>query len=105
MAADGGKTPFGTYEKDGFYFTGVVTNLDGSYTNAQDGIKYAHRYNAPLVARTYVKIGSAYFYGECVNTSLYDVVFDLLSNEETYEQYEQNKEFFDKIIAEFNKKA
>lgn len=103
VAADEGKTPFGDYEKDGFYFTGVVTNLDGSYTNAQDGIKYAHRYNAPLVARTYVKVGSSYFYGECRETSLYDVVSNLVENDS--DTCEQNKEYFDKICNEADNKA
>ena len=91
-----GKTPFGSYEKDGFYFTGVVIKLDGSYTNAKNNTKYAHRYNAPLVARAYVKIGSSYLYGECVETSLLDVISYLKDNEE--ETYNKNKNYFDGII-------
>ena len=43
-----------------------------THTHA-DGTTYAHRYNTPLAARSYVKIGSVYYYGECRIKSIKDV--------------------------------
>lgn len=59
-ASDDGSTPFGeTYDAQGFWFTGVLVSLENSYTNADDGKTYAHRYNVPFAARAYVKSARA----------------------------------------------
>lgn len=97
-----GQTPFGDYGEQGSYFTGVVINLDNSYTHA-DGTTYAHRYNTPLAARSYVKIGSVYYYGECRIKSIKDVAEAIKAA--GGDAYTANKDFIDKILAEADVKA
>ena len=60
-------------ENGGVFYTGVVTGLNGGYTDAATGKKYANRYNSELVARPYVKIDGVYYYGECSSSTMYDV--------------------------------
>ena len=97
-----GQTPFGDYGEQGSYFTGVVINLDNSYTHA-DGTTYAHRYNTPLAARSYVKIGSVYYYGECRIKSIKDVAEAIKAA--GGDAYTANKDSIDNILAEADVKA
>ena len=98
-ASDDGSTPFGeTYDVQGFWFTGVLINLENSYTNASDGKTYAHRYNTPLAARSYVKIGSVYYYGECRIKSIKDVAEAIKAA--GGDAYTANKDSIDRILAE-----
>lgn len=96
IAAPDGKTPFGTYEEDGVYFTGVVTNLDGSYS--ANGVTYANRYAVPLAARSYVRIGSIYYYGDLSLKSVKDVAEAIKAA--GGEAYTANEAYIEKILAE-----
>lgn len=69
--AENGETPFGSYGKDGFYFTAVITGLDRPYTVEET--TYVMRYRVPFVARSYVKIAGVYFYGDCRTASMEQV--------------------------------
>lgn len=79
---DGGETPFGSYGSAGYYFTAVMVGLDSPYTVTEDGVKttYQTRYRVPIVARSYVKVGENYYYGECQTASMKDVAAHLLNN-------------------------
>ena len=41
---------------------------------------YQHRYRAPIVARSYVKVGETYYYGDSKIASMKDVAAHLLNN-------------------------
>lgn len=98
-ASDDGSTPFGeNYGSQGFWFTGVLVNLESSYTNADDGKTYAHRYNVPFAARTYVKIGSNYYYGTCRTASLVETAQRI--KETGSDTYIQNQAYIDNILAQ-----
>lgn len=98
-ASDDGSTPFGeNYGSQGFWFTGVLVNLESSYTNADDGKTYAHRYNVPFAARTYVKIGSNYYYGTCRTASLVETAQRI--KETGSDTYTQNQAYIDNILAQ-----
>ena len=98
-ASDDGSTPFGeNYGSQGFWFTGVLVNLGSSYTNADDGKTYAHRYNVPFAARTYVKIGSNYYYGTCRTASLVETAQRI--KETGGDTYTQNQAYIDNILAQ-----
>ena len=75
---DDGETPFGSYGSAGYYFTAVMIGLDKPYT--YDGVTYQHRYRAPIVARSYVKVGETYYYGDSKIASMKDVAAHLLNN-------------------------
>ena len=79
---DGGETPFGSHGSAGYYFTAVMVGLDSPYTVTEDGVKttYQTRYRVPIVARSYVKVGENYYYGECQTASMKDVAAHLLNN-------------------------
>lgn len=98
-ASDDGSTPFGeNYGSQGFWFTGVLVNLESSYTNADDGKTYAHRYNVPFAARAYVKIGSNYYYGTCRTASLAETAQRI--KETGGDTYTQNQAYIDNILAQ-----
>ena len=94
-----GKTPFGDYNEQGAYFTGVVINLDKGYT--KNGVTYANRYDVSLVARAYVKIGSSYFYSDCSAKSLKEAAMNIRDTDS--ETYAANKAYIDEIIANAGK--
>lgn len=73
-----GETPFGSYGAAGYYFTAVMIGLDQSYTSG--GVTYQHRYRVPIVARSYVKVGETYYYGDSKIASMKDVAAHLLNN-------------------------
>lgn len=73
-----GETPFGSYGSAGYYFTAVMIGLDKSYTSG--GVTYQHRYRVPIVARSYVKVGETYYYGDSKIASMKDVAAHLLNN-------------------------
>ena len=83
VLTDDGETPFGSYGKPGWYFTAVMVGLDKPYTSR--GVTYATRYRVPIVARSYVKIGDTYYYGESKMASMKDVAARLLANENASE--------------------
>lgn len=83
VLTDDGETPFGSYGKPGWYFTAVMVGLDKPYTSR--GVTYATRYRVPIVARSYVKIGDTYYYGESKMASMKDVATRLLANENASE--------------------
>ena len=83
VLTDNGETPFGSYGKPGWYFTAVMVGLDKPYTSR--GVTYATRYRVPIVARSYVKIGDTYYYGESKMASMKDVAERLLANENASE--------------------
>lgn len=98
-ASDDGSTPFGeNYGSQGFWFTGVLVNLESSYTNTDDGKTYAHRYNVPFAARAYVKIGSNYYYGTCRTASLAETAQRI--KETGSDTYTQNQAYIDNILAQ-----
>lgn len=98
-ASDDGSTPFGeTYDAQGFWFTGVLVSLENSYTNADDGKTYAHRYNVPFAARAYVKIGSSYYYGSCRTASLAETAQRI--KETGGDAYTKNQAYIDNILAQ-----
>lgn len=98
-ASDDGSTPFGeNYGSQGFWFTGVLVNLESSYTNTDDGKTYAHRYNVPFAARAYVKIGSNYYYGTCRTASLAETAQRI--KETGGDTYTQNQAYIDNILAQ-----
>ena len=98
-ASDDGSTPFGeTYDAQGFWFTGVLVSLENSYTNADDGKTYAHRYNVPFAARAYVKIGSSYYYGSCRTASLVETAQRI--KETGGDAYTKNQAYIDNILAQ-----
>lgn len=98
-ASDDGSTPFGeNYGSQGFWFTGVLVNLESSYTNTDDGKTYAHRYNVPFAARAYVKIGSNYYYGTCRTASLAETAQRI--KEPGGDTYTQNQAYIDNILAQ-----
>ncbi len=98
-ASDDGSTPFGeTYDVQGFWFTGVLVSLEKSYTNADDGKTYAHRYNVPFAARAYVKIGSSYYYGSCRTASLVETAQRI--KETGGDAYTKNQAYIDNILAQ-----
>lgn len=84
---DDGETPFGSYGKPGAYFTAVLVGLDKPYTSR--GVTYATRYRVPIVARSYAKVGSIYYYGESKVASMKDVAARLLENENASEEEKQ----------------
>ncbi len=83
VLTDDGETPFGSYGKPGWYFTAVMVGLDKPYTSR--GVTYATRYRVPIVARSYVKIGDTYYYGESKMASMKDAAARLLANENASE--------------------
>ena len=83
VLTDDGETPFGSYGKPGWYFTAVMVGLDQPYTWRD--VTYATRYRVPIVARSYVKIGDTYYYGESKMASMKDVAARLLANENASE--------------------
>ena len=83
VLTDDGETPFGSYGKPGWYFTAVMVGLDQPYTWRD--VTYATRYRVPIVARSYVKIGDTYYYGESKMASMKDVAERLLANENASE--------------------
>ena len=83
VLTDNGETPFGSYGKPGWYFTAVMVGLDKPYT--WRGVTYATRYRVPIVARSYVKIGDTYYYGESKMASMKDAAARLLANENASE--------------------
>ena len=83
VLTDNGETPFGSYGKPGWYFTAVMVGLDKPYT--WRGVTYATRYRVPIVARSYVKIGDTYYYGESKMASMKDAAERLLANENASE--------------------
>ena len=98
-ASDDGATPFGeTYGSQGFWFTGVLINLENGYTNAYDGKTYAHRYNAPFAARAYVKIGSSRYYGSCRTASLAEAAQRI--KQTGGDAYTQHQAYIDNILAQ-----
>ena len=99
MDSPDGKTPFGDYNEQGAYFTGVVINLDKGYT--KNGVTYANRYDVSLVARAYVKIGSSYFYSDCSAKSLKEAAMNIRDTDS--ETYAANKAYIDEIIANAGK--
>ena len=84
---DDGETPFGSYGKPGAYFSAVLVGLDKPYTSR--GVTYATRYRVPIVARSYAKVGSIYYYGESKVASMKDVAARLLENENASEEEKQ----------------
>lgn len=78
VSTDDGETPFGSYGSAGYYFTAVMIGLDKSYTSG--GVTYQHRYRVPIVARSYVKVGETYYYGDSKIASMKDVAAHLLNN-------------------------
>ncbi len=94
-----GSTPFGDYGEQGSYFTGVVTSLDNGYT--KNGTTYANRYDVPLTARAYVKIGSLYFYGDCSTKSVKEVAESI--KKAGGAAYTANSEYIDNIIESAGK--
>ena len=60
-----------------------MVGLDKPYT--WRGVTYATRYRVPIVARSYVKIGDTYYYGESKMASMKDVAARLLANENASE--------------------
>lgn len=83
VLTDDGETPFGSYGKPGWYFTVLMVGVDQPYT--WHDVTYATRYRVPIVARSYVKIGDTYFYGESKVASMKDVAERLLANENASE--------------------
>lgn len=81
-----------------FGLPGVLVSLENSYTNADDGKTYAHRYNVPFAARAYVKIGSSYYYGSCRTASLVETAQRI--KETGGDAYTKNQAYIDNILAQ-----
>lgn len=75
------KDKFGEYavNADGIYFTGVYTGVP----------EKAESYTAPIVGRTYVKIGETYFYGVPNVNTIYETAKAIADGEENVPEYVQ----------------
>lgn len=76
-----------------------MTSLDNGYT--KNGTTYANRYDVPLTARAYVKIGSLYFYGDCSTKSVKEVAESI--KKAGGAAYTANSEYIDNIIESAGK--